>query len=238
MNKNVFKRYELKYVLTLEQYKIVLQEIKKHLGLDKFGLATIQSLYYDTDNYRLIRNSIERPDYKEKIRVRSYGLSNPEKLVFLELKKKSEKVVFKRRIEIKEKDIESFIQGNHTCESQIEKEIQYFCNYYKNLKPSMLMIYDREAYSSSQSDIRITFDKNIRYRTEDLSLCSNLEGKTILPNEKVIMEIKTCYGYPFWLVELLSNNKIYKSRFSKYGTAYQMELKKQIGTKKEENCYV
>ena len=238
MNKYVFKRYELKYILTPKQYNIILKEIKNHLSLDQYGETTIQSLYYDTDSYRLIRNSIERPDYKEKIRVRGYGVVNEDTKVYLELKKKNEKVVYKRRIEIKVKDIEDFINGRLETKTQIEKEIVYFCNFYGELKPSLLLLYEREAYSKEGEDLRITFDKNTRYRVEDLKLSTNLQGTPLLDKGEILMEIKTSKGYPWWLVDLLNKNKVYKSRFSKYGTAYQLELKKKKQIKKGEECYV
>lgn len=234
MNKNVFKRYEMKYILTPDQYEIVLKEVKKHLHIDSYGETTIQSLYYDTPSYRLIRNSIESPEYKEKMRIRSYGLATSESTVFLELKKKFQKVVYKRRIELLEKDINNFIVNRISNNTQIEKEILYFCEYYQDLRPSMLLLYDRSAYITKDSDLRITFDKNTRYRTENLNLCIGLEGTKLLPNGEVLMEIKSALGYPDWLIKLLNENNIYKAKFSKYGTAYKIEQAK----KEEENLYV
>lgn len=227
MSQCVFKRYELKYILTKEQYYIVINKIKEYLSLDKYGEVTIQSLYYDTDNYRLIRNSIERPIYKEKIRLRSYGLAKEDSKVFLELKKKYEKIVYKRRIELNNPntlDLFSTLEEK----GQIGQEIKYFCDYYGNLKPSMLLLYDREAYINKDLDLRITFDRNVRYRNDNLNLTTSLDGINLLDNGEVLMEIKTSRCYPLWLVRLLNNNKIYKSRFSKYGTAYQLELKKRL----------
>lgn len=235
MNKNVFKRYELKYVLTFEQYKNILEKIKNYLTLDKYGETTIQSLYYDTDTNLLIRNSVEKPIYKEKIRVRSYGLANEDSFVFLELKKKYEKVVFKRRISLKECDTEDLIiRGISKDGSQIEKEILYFCSYYQNLKPNMLLLYDRTAYSKEGLDLRITFDRNVRYRTERLNLHSDLKGTLLLEEDQVLMEIKTGTAYPLWLTQVLSENRAYKRRFSKYGTAYQLELSKKLNREKKE----
>ncbi|MBO5328054.1 MAG: polyphosphate polymerase domain-containing protein [Clostridia bacterium] len=225
INKFVFKRHEIKYRLTPEQYAIVLREIDKYLYVDEYGETTIQSLYYDTDTWLLIRNSIEKPAYKEKIRARSYGLATPETKVFLELKKKLNKIVYKRRIKIKEKELAPLIRmGVGGDKGQIEREIVYFCRFYKNLKPAMLLLYDRTAHIDKNSDLRVTFDRNIRYRTERLSLCSGLDGKLILPEGEVMMEIKTAGAYPMWLVKLLNDNGIYKTSFSKYGTAYKMEI--------------
>ena len=237
VDKYVFKRHEIKYKLTPAQYALVLQEISKYLSADEYGETTIQSLYYDTNNYRLIRESIERPVYKEKLRARSYGLATPDKKVFLELKKKCDKVVFKRRISILERELNPFvIWGIGADKGQIEREIRYFCCFYEGVKPSMLLLYDRTAYCHKDSDLRITFDRNIRYRTDRLSLCAGLDGTLLLPQGEVMMEIKTSGAYPKWLVDLLNENKIYKTSFSKYGTAYQQELAKRTEKRREEKA--
>lgn len=238
IDKYVFKRHEIKYRLTPAQYAIVLQEISKHLSVDEYGETTIQSLYYDTNTWLLIRNSIEKPFYKEKIRARSYGLATPDKKIFLELKKKCDKVVFKRRISIQEKELAPFINmGIGADKGQIEKEIRYFCQFYGDLKPAMLLLYDRTAYHDYKlgTDLRVTFDRNIRYRTERLNLRSGLDGTLLLPNGEIMMEIKTGGAYPMWLVSLLNEHGIYKTSFSKYGTAYQLEMQAQNN---QQNKYI
>ncbi len=234
IDKYVFKRHEIKYLLTPMQYALIIRELSKHLFVDEYGETTIQSLYYDTDTWLLIRNSIERPFYKEKLRARSYGLATPDKKIFLELKKKCDKVVFKRRISIKAEELAPFINFGVGAENgQIEKEIRYFCQFYGGLKPAMLLLYDRTAYLCPNSDLRVTFDRNIRYRTDRLDLCSGLDGELLLPNDEIMMEIKTSGAYPMWLVKLLNENGVYKTSFSKYGTAYQLEQKI-----KKENNYI
>lgn len=238
MNKYVFKRYELKYILTPEKYKILLDEINKYLSVDQYGEVTIQSLYYDTSSNRIVRNSMERPDYKEKLRLRSYGLASNNTPVFLELKKKAMDIVYKRRIEIMERDVQPFINCGKSNPTQLEKEIIYFVNYYQSLKPNMLLLYDRTAYTSDDSDLRITFDKNVRYRTTDLNLCTSLEGNALFPNGEILMEVKTSLGFPIWLVKLLNKNRIYKGRFSKYAAAYEAELQNKKLKKLEEEVYV
>lgn len=236
MSKNVFERHEIKYILSPTLYQIIIEEIKKYLYLDQYGFTTIQSLYFDTDDFLLIRNSIERPIYKEKIRIRSYGIISDNDNVFLELKKKYNKVVFKRRIELKENDaFDLILNGCNKSNNQIEKEIKYFCNYYKNLKPKMLLLYDRCAYISDDTDLRVTFDFNSRYRMNNLNLHTDLTGELLLPNGDIIMEIKTTKAFPLWLVKILSNNHIYKNRFSKYGTAYKIEYSKKL--EREEKKY-
>ncbi len=220
----VFKRYELKYMLTLEQKQRVLDVMKPYMKLDKYGRTTIRNLYYDTDTYLLIRRSIEKPTYKEKLRIRSYGRAEPDSTVFVELKKKYKHVVYKRRISLPEAEAMEWIAREHHCHkyTQISEEVDYFLDYYKTLHPAVFLSYEREAfYANDGSDFRVTFDDTILCRQEDLSLESEVYGTQILPEGKVIMEIKCSGGIPLWMTEMLSKEKIYKTSFSKYGTAYR-----------------
>lgn len=217
----VFKRYEFKYKLSGEQHAAAVNRITEHMRGDEHGETTIQSLYFDTDDRRLIVNSLQRPVYKEKLRARSYGLAAAGSKIFVELKKKYDGVVYKRRISVPEKDLLPLVcEGKSVGDSQIEKEILYFCGKYPGLRPAMLLLYDRTAYICDGSDLRITFDRNIRYRTERLDLSSGLDGTPLLRDGEVIMEIKSGYAFPLWLTRFLSEEKIYKHSFSKYGTAY------------------
>ena len=220
----VFKRYELKYMLTLEQKKKVLAAIEPYMKLDKYGRTTIRNLYYDTNTYLLIRRSIEKPVYKEKIRIRSYSKATADSTVFVELKKKYKHVVYKRRISLPNKEaMEWLSRKKHTDKhTQISEEIDYFIDYYGELHPTVFLSYEREAYYSNDgAEFRVTFDDNILCRQEDLSLESEAYGTPILPEGKVLMEIKCSGGIPLWMTEILSREKIYKTPFSKYGTAYK-----------------
>lgn len=220
----VFKRYELKYLLDKEQKTRVVEAIQKNMELDKYGKTTIRNIYFDTDDYRLIRRSIEKPLYKEKIRVRSYSNKNENGIVFVELKKKYKKVVYKRRISMSEKEAMKWLNGEVELEnpSQIEKEISYCLSYYKGLRPTLYLAYDREAYfSKDESDFRVTFDENVLCREQDFSLNSATKGIPILEKNQVLMEIKCSGGIPLWMTEILSREKLYKTSFSKYGTAYR-----------------
>lgn len=224
MAKNVFHRLEFKYILNLEQYNTIISEIRENMDHDTYGDKTIQSLYFDTPNYRLIRESIEKPDFKEKLRLRSYGLVNKESEVFLEMKRKSEKVVYKRRVRVTEDEAFDFIsKKTDGDDDQISKELKYFRDYYQNLEPKILLLYDREAYNLDR--LRVTFDTNIRYRLNDLNLSTSLEGIQ-LDEGLIMMEVKTIHAIPLWLVKLLSDNKIYKTSYSKYGTAYRKVISK------------
>lgn len=221
--KTVFQRYELKYVITAEQKNIVLEAMKPYMEMDNYGITTIRNLYFDTDTYLLIRRSIEKPEYKEKLRVRSYGNAESDSTVFVELKKKYKSVVYKRRISLALGEAMKWLKGEQNIDNntQISREIDYFKEYYGSLHPTVFLSYEREAYFTKiKSDFRVTFDENILVREEDLSLGSQVYGTPILPDGMILMEIKCSGGIPLWMTGVLSRENIYKTSFSKYGTAY------------------
>lgn len=227
----IFKRYELKYLLTEQQKIKVLKAMEGHMKPDQYGRTVIRNLYFDTDNYRIIRHSIEKPAYKEKLRIRSYGTTGPDTTVFVELKKKYRSVVYKRRIPMTEDEAMNWVLGEQHCsaDTQISEEVDYFLRYYKNLHPSVFLSYEREAYySEEQPDFRVTFDDTILCRQDDLSLESEIYGTSILPEGRTLMEIKCSGGIPLWMTHVLSEEHIYKTSFSKYGTAYQTMIYPKI----------
>lgn len=219
----VFQRYELKYMITLEQKKILLEAMAPYMALDKYGRTTIRNLYFDTPDYRLIRHSIEKPPYKEKLRLRSYALATPDSQVFVELKKKYDSIVYKRRLAMPEHlALDWLLGGDHAPEdSQIAREINYFLSFYPDLKPMVYLSYAREAYFCHTGDLRITFDDEILCRRDRLTLEQPPDGDRVLPEGLVIMEIKCSGGYPLWLTQVLTRERIFRTSFSKYGTAYQ-----------------
>jgi len=223
----VFKRYELKYLLTADQKETVLASMEPYMTLDKYGRTAIRNLYYDTDTYLLIRRSIEKPVYKEKLRIRSYCRAGADSTVFVELKKKYKSVVYKRRIALTNRDATAWLLGEKHCgqHTQIANEIDYVLSHYGTLHPTVFLSYEREAYYANDgSDFRVTFDDTILFRQEDLSLGSDIYGAPILHPGKVLMEIKCSGGIPLWMIRVLSNEKIYKTSFSKYGTAYRTQI--------------
>ena len=219
----VFRRYELKYLLTMAQKETVLKAMQPYMTLDKYGRTTIRNLYYDTDTYLLIRRSIEKPAYKEKLRIRSYSRVDGDSAAFVELKKKYKSVVYKRRISLPYAEATAWLsrEKHPDKHTQIANEIDYFLDYYGSLHPTVFLSYERKAYYCNDgSDFRVTIDNNILCRQEDLSLESEVYGTPILPEGKVLMEIKCSGGIPLWMTHVLSEEKIYKTSFSKYGTAY------------------
>ena len=221
---SVFSRYELKYLLTHSQKRRIMAAMAPYMRLDAYGRTTIRNLYYDTPSYRLVRQSLERPAYKEKLRVRSYDQADAFSPVYVELKKKYDGVVYKRRIALPEKEAMEWVSGAFPClrEEQIVREIDYFRDFYGELKPAVFLSYEREAYYATDgSDFRVTFDESILSRQRDLSLCSGVWGTPLLEPGLTLMEIKCSGGIPIWMAEVLSRQSIFKTSYSKYGTAYQ-----------------
>jgi len=227
---NIFKRYELKYLITEKQKEIIKNEMKAYMQADEFGKSTICNLYFDTDNSLLIRRSTDKPLYKEKLRVRSYGVPTEDSPVFIELKKKYNSVVYKRRVSLPEKEAYEYLEHDEEfIDNQIIHEIDYFKKYYGQLAPAIFLSYDREAfYAKDDHDFRMTFDTNIIWRNYDLNLTKGIYGNYLLDDNQVLMELKTSKAIPLWLVKILSNNHIYKTSFSKYGKAYQTNLRENL----------
>lgn len=234
-NQMVFKRYEIKYLMDRRQRDAVLKAMEPYMSIDKYGHSSIRNIYYDTPNFQLIRESLEKPVYKEKLRVRSYGRAATGDPVFVELKKKYQDVVYKRRISLPQAQAEVCLDRRmHLPDSQIGREISYALEFYRELEPAVFLSYEREAfYERDGGDFRVTFDENIRYRQVELTLDSDPWGKDILQPDQVLMELKTSGGLPLWMVHTISQLNIFKTSFSKYGTAYQdIFLTEQKGVRK------
>ena len=220
----VFERYELKYLLTREQKEKVMQAMEPHMEPDEYGRTVIRNIYFDTDTYRLVRRSIEKPAYKEKLRIRSYSRATPTSTVFVELKKKYQKTVYKRRLPLPKEEAMEWVLGERRCgkDAQISREVDYFLKYYGFLRPAAFLSYEREAsYGKEQPVFRVTFGDTVLFRQEDLTLASEVYGAPLLPVGYVLMEIKCSGAIPLWMTHVLSEQHIYKTSFSKYGTAYQ-----------------
>ncbi|MBR6051832.1 MAG: polyphosphate polymerase domain-containing protein [Clostridia bacterium] len=224
----VMKRYELKYLLNAKQTDFLRERLKGHMEVDQYGKTSIASLYYDTPTYQLIRTSVEKPEFKEKIRLRSYGIATEDSPVFLELKRKAYGIVYKRRVQTTIPLVHKFFsgEGDICAPGQINKEITVFRDYYKTLVPSCMIIYDRVAYFEPGGDLRLTIDEKPRYRTDDLTLTKSMDGIPLLDEGWTILEIKVQEAMPLWLCEILSAGKITKGSFSKYGEAYRQQLLK------------
>ena len=217
-----FKRIEKKYLLSEKQFESLFKRIGFHLRPDEYGRSTVMSLYLDTPDHRIIRNSMEAVDYKEKLRLRSYGTATSDSTVFLELKKKYGGVVYKRRAAMKLSQAHSYLHRQaQPFESQIMSEIDWAMRLYRWPKPAMLIACEREAwFDDEHPDLRLTFDRNIRYREIDLAFRRAYTGTPLLSKNTVLLEIKTAGAMPLWLADALDQEGILPCSFSKYGAAY------------------
>lgn len=227
MYENVFKRVEEKYLLTKEQKILLLEKIGAYLKKDKFYHSTICNIYFDNKYNELILNSMDKPVFKEKVRLRSYKIPALKEEVFLEIKEKFKGIVGKRRIKMTLQEFYDYYENNkYDKNNQIMKEIDYYFKLY-DLKPFIYIAYDRISYRGIENDnLRITIDSNLRSRNEDLRLELGDAGKKYFEEDFYIMEIKTLGAMPLWLVRSLSELKIYPASFSKIGKIYEKEKKK------------
>lgn len=235
----IFKRVEKKYLLTAPERASLLEKISPMLVPDKYGHSTVSSLYLDTPDFRIIRASIEAKlwehAYKEKLRLRTYGLPTEQSKAFLEIKKKYKGVVYKRRISLSLADAVEYINGGEKPpDSQIMREIDYAMMYYSHPKPMAVVSYERDAFFVRDLPaLRITFDSEVRYRNYDLDLTHGAYGKSLLEEGFSLMEIKTDGAMPLWLSRALDELKIYPASFSKYGKAYLDIINEKRNNKNE-----
>ena len=225
---DVFERYELKYFLTASQKRLLQNEMKGRLSLDEYGRTTIRNIYYDTDSFRLIRDSLDHPVYKEKLRVRSYQRADLADMVFVEIKKKYEDVVYKRRVAMPKLAAENWIDSGKELhfQNQITSEIDYFIKFYEGIEAKVFLSYEREAYKGIRDpEFRLTLDENVLARDTELDLGSDIWGTPLLPCNTTLMEVKIAGAMPMWLAKFLSENNVSKVSFSKYGTYYKEYLR-------------
>lgn len=233
----IFSRVELKYLLSTEDVDALMPLLAENMDCDpyNFGGKTYQisNIYFDTAQNELIIKSLEKPVYKEKLRLRSYGrVENPEQTVFLEIKKKFDGVVYKRRTPFTYNNAISFLEEQKLPENektnwQVLREIMDLQKRYE-LLPRVFISYERLAFfGNNNSDFRITLDRNILTRREDLKLDSEIYGTPLLQEGMWLMEAKAFKSFPLWFAKFLSNRKIYSRSFSKYGSEYQVYRSKE-----------
>ena len=222
----VFKRTEIKYLLSEEQYKALRQRLTGIAAVDAYGETDILNIYYDTPDFSLIRTSLEKPIYKEKLRLRTYGTPKDSAATsFIEIKKKYNGVVYKRRIDAPYGAAKRYLNNERDLsdQSQIKKEIDAMKSLYKGLRPAMAISYRRIAMAGIEDpNLRITFDKNIRWRTEKLDLFEGPKGEELLQPGQHLMEVKIANAFPMELARIFSELGIFPVSFSKYGRGYEV----------------
>lgn len=237
-----FRRYEVKYFLTRQQFEHLFPILEEHLAVDSYGKHTISNIFLDTDQFDITRASIEKPVYKEKLRIRAYGCQDPEQgKLFIELKKKYDHVVYKRRIAVTPPEAKAFLRDGiypPHADPQITREIAHFMKLHRPT-PKVFLSYDRIAmFGKEDPELRITFDQNLLWRDTDLDICTEAHGQPILPDDRVLMEIKVPGAMPLWLARTLSEMRVFPTSFSKIGTCYKNFIIPKIFSKKVVTTHV
>lgn len=225
---NRFERIEKKYFLSRSQYEDLLPEISKIMVQDNHQNSEVRSVYFDCSNFTLIRHSVEKPYYKEKLRIRSYGIPTVDSEIYVEIKKKLAGTVYKRRAPIQYK---SYLENGFSAiqDFQIRNEILSFWNFYRDLRPVCLVVCSRTSWhDQSISDLRVTFDENLRYSSKSPRLDNCDETEPFFQTDRILMEIKLTGAMPLWLARLLSKYEIYPVSFSKYGYIYEKTMQKEL----------
>ena len=196
----VFNRYEKKYIVDTKTFLALQERLLEYMEPDEYNrnneTYSLCNIYYDTPDSLLIRNSLDKPKYKEKLRLRSYGIPGPASIVYLEIKKKVCGLVNKRRSGVLPCEAYKFTETGVLPEirtymnRQVLCEIKYLLEQYP-LAPVLFLSYERRAFfSNSQRDLRISFDTNILTRRTDLKLESGIFGEALLEKDIWLMEIK------------------------------------------------
>ncbi|RRJ62670.1 polyphosphate polymerase domain-containing protein [Paenibacillus oralis] len=231
----VFNRYENKYLLDTEAYRNFYVELLEYMEPDEYNkqheFYSISNLYFDTRHDTLIRSSLAKPKYKEKLRLRAYGVPRPDAKVYLEIKKKVFGLVNKRRTALRLNEAYEFVRTGIEPEyqdymnKQVLHEITYFLQRY-DLEPKVYLAYDRKAlFCKNNRDLRITFDTNIRSRRYDVRLEQGDYGEPLVEQGLWLMEVKAEKTVPVWLSRLLSEHGMYRTSFSKYGNEYKKMIR-------------
>lgn len=230
-----FRRTEKKYLLTAAQYLALRRELEPYMAEDRYGLSTILSLYYDTADHRLIRQSLEKPSYKEKLRLRSYGVPRAGDPVFLEIKKKCQGVVYKRRVVLPVEEAMAYLAGGEKPEGhgQIMEEVDWMLRRYQPSPAAVISTRRLALFGREDPALRVTFDFDPRGRTDELDLRLGAHGAPLLPDGTVLMELKVAAAAPLWLTEILSRMRLYPTSFSKYGTCYRRDILPRTTHKEE-----
>lgn len=231
----VFNRYENKYLMDTKAFYTIYNRLMEYMELDAYNkndkFYSISNLYYDTEHHTLVRNSLAKPKYREKLRVRAYGVPAKDAKVYLELKKKVFGLVNKRRTALKLHEAYEFVRTGQApafregMNGQVIQEIEYFLSRYE-LQPMAYLAYDRIAmFCKDNRDLRITFDTNIRSRRYDLRLEAGDYGEQLMERGQWLMEVKAEKTIPVWLSKLLSELQMYRTSFSKYGNEYKKSIR-------------
>lgn len=237
MAKEVFNRYELKYIVNKALYKELLQALQGHVFMDKHGdqdgYYMVMNLYYDTADHLFFNETVNRQQFRQKLRLRGYNHINRDSNVFLEIKKKYRGVVYKRRTLLKLPEAYAFLADTlskkdyslyDASNTQILGEVDFLKQFYQ-LEPKVIVSYDRQAFQGiHEEDLRVTFDRNLLKRETDLRIESRSDGELFMDPSLYVLEVKVNDRIPLWLSHILNDFQCWRQGYSKYTSSYNSDL--------------
>lgn len=235
MAKEVFTRHELKFLIDRHTYGKIYKALMPYLVVDqhanKQGYYTVSNIYYDTKDDLFHYEKMKGQDFRQKLRLRTYGHSDLDSESYLEIKKKHKGLVNKRRtalrlrdayrfLEVDEIDNNDLIDNTNASNIQILKEVAFLKKFY-TLEPKVALCYERQAFQGKEdNELRITFDDNLRKRHHNLRLELGSEGASYVSRDIFVLEIKVNDTIPLWLARILSQFSCSVQSFSKYSTSH------------------
>lgn len=230
------QRYELKYLLHVNQALAVMADLQGYVAPDSFAADRsaylVTSLYFDTADHKAYWDKIDGHEFRRKVRLRVYGDDpvTPKTPVFVEIKQRLNRALEKRRVQLPYslaatlQGLERILDDVSESERSVLQEVSYLASALQ-LQPSCVVRYKRIAFNGAELDpgLRITFDTELKGRVHDLSLASlgHANDRYFVPPSHCIMEVKINRRLPLWLTEILAHNHCVLQRISKYCSALQ-----------------
>ena len=230
-----FNRFELKYLLSLQQAELFKNALRAYLVADEHGNGDgrypLTSLYYDSPDYRCYWEKVDGVKFRRKLRIRAYGddqALTQDTPVFVEIKQRVNRVTQKRRAVLPYAAAlqlcnERQLPEHDPDDKAVVDEIYAFLWQY-NLRPASIVRYERAALIGTDFDLglRVTFDIQLSCQFNPLRLHEPPAGMAMLPPDQVVMEIKANERVPYWLTELVAAHNLKMVRMSKYCCSIEM----------------
>ncbi len=237
MAKHTFERREKKMLIDNTQVNDFVNDILEYMTPDEYNVGgepyMISNIYFDDDGDNVIRHSVSKPQFKEKLRIRSYGVPDKDTKVYIEIKRKLKGIGTKRRAKLPLWQLNEYLEmGKHPdgikyIDEQVLREIDYYRATY-HVSPKIYISYMRNAYFGKEDKkFRLTLDKEITTRRYDLDLSLGSYGEQLLPEGKTLLEVKFEGAVPLWFARIMSKYSLSFTPYSKYGTEFKLAQRKQ-----------
>jgi hypothetical protein len=252
VSKQLFTRYELKYLITFDTYRTLADTLIPYMQYDPFGdkqgRYSIFSLYFDSPDRKIYYETMNRAAFRQKLRLRIYNSASIDDSAYFEVKQKFKNVVNKRRTAIQLSDAYRFIEKradvsdleNYSASNkQVLKEIRSFRDVYR-LAPAVIVGYDRQAFHGiDDTDLRITFDYHLTCRNDNYRLENGMHnGAYFVPPNLVVLEVKVKHSVPLWLTKLLSEFRCPLRSVSKFCTSVDCVSPDNHGSESRRNSII